>query len=681
MQIHNKIATDLSSILGKKFDKLTIANEQAQSTIEPESGRIFTLEYTGSGKSYGSVTVNIVDPDTLVVYYNNNITEEMKYNDKKDWYSFLKELRYFSKRNLMSFDVRNIGKQQLDKQDYAYIKTNDINFNPDDLSEGKLHGSIKTSYQGIGEARLIIKHSKPVDEEKHGARTRQIHSMYIENSNKERTRIPFKFLSGARALTQHVNQGGAVADDFGQHIHELIQEVMDLKKFVKAFRRADNFANEDAYKIIEQARERATGLVATLKTLSGPKGYRSYVEQYEPTESTVEQADLDDIRNKLVRIESNNIVDSVLPNLARGIKAMENNVTEVDQAEKDENDKFDAEMDAKNAAQVSDLIAFARSPEEIEVLDFPEHREELKARLNVIKSSEYGDTQQKNRALIGAIMDYLERDTVDDTLGGAMTKIDYNNKEQHTAAMLIAKKYLTGKVKITKPAEKKHLKKSEGLQLEDWANNLIEGTWTIPNTEEQVAELEKLMQQELPVGVDSENASGAMYNIIGDDELFDMIGELGDEDPAADSRIIIQRWVLANIERYDIEQDFIDRIIKAVKYDTVGETAVPSIPAINPPAVKSKIVPEAKSPPEVINPTKDSSPADLKAAIKYAQYMKAKMDKPVAKKRYDDEIAQLRGWMNAKSVTKETQDIDTGKQALKAERDPMLERILKLSKW
>ena len=29
MQIHNKIATDLSSILGKKFDKLTIANDQA----------------------------------------------------------------------------------------------------------------------------------------------------------------------------------------------------------------------------------------------------------------------------------------------------------------------------------------------------------------------------------------------------------------------------------------------------------------------------------------------------------------------------------------------------------------------------------------------------------------------------------------------------------------------------
>jgi hypothetical protein len=62
---------------------------------------------------------------------------------------------------------------------------------------------------------------------------------------------------------------------------------------------------------------------------------------------------------------------------------------------------------------------------------------------------------------------------------------------------------------------------------------------------------------------------------------------------------------------------------------------------------------EAKSPPEVINPTKDSSPADLKAAIKYAKYMKAKMDTDKAKATYDKEIAQLEGWMKAKSVMKE----------------------------
>ena len=381
MQIHNKIATDLSSILAKKFDKLTIANEQAQSTIEPDAGRIFTLEYSGSGKSYGSVTVNIVDPDTLVVYYNNNITEDMRYDDKKDWYTFLKELRYFAKRNLMGFDVRNIGKQQLDKKDYAYIKQNDASPTVDDVTESKLHGSIKTSYQDIGEVRVVIKHSKPVDEEKRGSRTRQIHSLFIENSAKERTKFPFRFLAGARAMAQHVNQGGDQVDELGQHIHEMNQEVIDLKKFVKAFRRADNFAEQDeAQSIIEQAKERATGLVATLKTLSGPKGYKTYVEQYEPTESTVEQADLDDIRSKLVRIERDNIVDSVLPSLARGIKTMnEKQVDEAEPALSQADIDFEKEQDAKIANRAQELIKFAKAPDDIEIQNNPGSKSALEA--------------------------------------------------------------------------------------------------------------------------------------------------------------------------------------------------------------------------------------------------------------------------------------------------------------
>ena len=76
-------------------------------------------------------------------------------------------------------------------------------------------------------------------------------------------------------------------------------------------------------------------------------------------------------------------------------------------------------------------------------------------------------------------------------------------------------------------------------------------------------------------------------------------------------------------------------------------------------------VTEAKSPPEVINPTKDSSPADLKAAIKYAKYMKAKMDTDKAKATYDKEIAQLEGWLKKKSVMKE----DLADMAHEAEKD------------
>ena len=366
MQIHDKVAEDLHGILAKKFDSLTIADTSAISTVEPAKGRIFTLEYGSAGKSYGSVTVNIVDPNALVIYYNTNISEDMRYDAKKDWYSFLKELRFFAKRNLMSFDVRNIGKQQLDKQDYAYIKTNDNSYDSSEVQmESKLTGTLKTSYQSFGETRLIIKHTSPVDEEKRGARARHIHSLYIE-TNGERTKLPFKSLIAGRAFAQHINNNGLFDDVVGQHIQELTQEAYDLQKFVKRFKRADNFAEqEEATKLIQQARERYQGIRETLKTLSGPKGYKSYVEQYPTTEDHIEQADLDEIRSKLIRIEKDNIVDTVLPSLAKGRKAM--NVQE---------------------GNTELAMALAKDPAaKLELLPNPEEDQEIKDYINHIKQN------------------------------------------------------------------------------------------------------------------------------------------------------------------------------------------------------------------------------------------------------------------------------------------------------
>lgn len=573
MEIHSKIAKDLSAVLGKKFDKLTIANEQALSTIDPSSGRIFTLEYMASGKTYGNVTVNIVDPSTLVVYYKNNITEDMRYDDKKDWYAFLKELRYFAKRNLMSFDVRNIGKQQLDKQDYAYIKTNMTSPTSDTITmEGKMFGSLKTSYQHIGEVRLVVKHRKPVDEEKRGSRTRQIHSIYVEDSSKNRTKIPYTYLAGGRALAQHINQGGTFEDQVGLHILDMIQEVIDLKKFVKSFRRADNFAEQDeATKIIEQARERAIGLNSTLKTLSGPKGYQGYVKQYEPTDESIQQADLDDIRSKLTRIHKDNVVDSVLPSLARGLKAMEN--MKVVDKEADDYAEFEKEMDKKKASSVADVIAFSKSNDDIEILDVPDQVDKLKSELDMIKVKKFDKDEEKNKAqknrnILKSVMDYLELNVADDAMGNAIAQLDQDNAEQRAAAMRLAMKYLKGKTKKISKAKKDLYgkDKTESAQFENWANNIIEGTWAIPDTQEDVDKIADLMKNPLPLGPEGQDATNAVSAAIGDDELFDDLYMAGEKDPNADARPIIKDWIMKNIQGYDgMPADLIQKLMDIVQ--------------------------------------------------------------------------------------------------------------------
>ena len=58
-------------------------------------------------------------------------------------------------------------------------------------------GSGKTSYQQTDGAKLIIRHSKPVNEEVHGSRSRNIRALFIENSQGERFKYPHIHLSAA----------------------------------------------------------------------------------------------------------------------------------------------------------------------------------------------------------------------------------------------------------------------------------------------------------------------------------------------------------------------------------------------------------------------------------------------------------------------------------------------------
>ena len=85
----------------------------------------------------------------------------------------------------------------------------------------------------------------------------------------------------------------------------------------------------------------------------------------------------------------------------------------------------------------------------------------------------------------------------------------------------------------------------DALGNSDMQNEQIsEGTWAIPNTAELVAKLENAMSKPIP----AKDASDMMYSLIGDDELFDSLGELEDDNPESDARPTIQRWLSANDE-------------------------------------------------------------------------------------------------------------------------------------
>lgn len=73
----------------------------------------------------------------------------------------------------------------------------------------------------------------------------------------------------------------------------------------------------------------------------------------------------------------------------------------------------------------------------------------------------------------------------------------------------------------------------EAQIFENWINNIAEGTWQLPETGEQQAKLKELMSKPLIAGPDGTNATEQLYDIVGDDELFDIIGNIAEEDPNA----------------------------------------------------------------------------------------------------------------------------------------------------
>jgi len=81
--------------------------------------------------------------------------------------------------------------------------------------------------------------------------------------------------------------------------------------------------------------------------------------------------------------------------------------------------------------------------------------------------------------------------------------------------------------------QQRETKMKEAEIFENWIDQISEGTWALPDTPEAQTKLNNLMTRELIVGPDAINATEQLYDIIGDDELFDILHDLAQRDPRA----------------------------------------------------------------------------------------------------------------------------------------------------
>jgi hypothetical protein len=231
------ISTSLFDKIRSRFPNITLGDESAKACTDPSEARFFNFTYTGNdGAEFGKVTISLIDEESLKVYFGQNISGEMDREQRKEWYEFLRNIRQFAKRNLLTFDTRDINKSNLQLQDIKQqAKTDDVATIDDvAVTESRLHGTSRSSFGEVGQTKLRIHHDGLVSDEVRGDRARKIKEIFVETEKGERFLLPFKNLHGARAMAQHLNHGGDIRDERADHICELVKEMSAMSHFVRS---------------------------------------------------------------------------------------------------------------------------------------------------------------------------------------------------------------------------------------------------------------------------------------------------------------------------------------------------------------------------------------------------------------------------------------------------------------
>jgi hypothetical protein len=395
-------------LITRDFDPETLDSSGKPAT-DPGQAEIFSFDFRAeSGKDYGTVVIMLGADNNLDVYCADNVGKTMEGPDKNDWFAFLGQLKEFAVKNFMDFSTTSLNRLRYSMQGQAAIK--------EGLFESWAGRRDMSWNAGANESRLLIKHNRNLGEGE--ARFRYVDSLFIETAEGERFKLPFKNLTAGKAMLEHVRNGGLPYDPRGQHIVEMVNELVVLSRFKRA--NQGRLLEGDTATLVEQTTAYADNLKHNLKSLTTRGGYQRYFESWTPLQITEQDLVIEGLKHLFVTQSIDQRIEDALPLIAR--------------------------------------------------------------------------IQQQGTEM------------------------------------------------------------KEANIFEAWANRLMEGVWQLPDTPEKQAELVKLMSAELPVGADAINAKEQLYDLIGDDVLFDQLMDLADEDANADARQVIINRMQEMSEYPDIAQ-------------------------------------------------------------------------------------------------------------------------------
>ena len=570
----NKIAADLYGKIQTRFPSIQIGDDDANVLSKKKDvprARFFEFEYEENGEDIGTITMTLDADEGLVVEISGDIIDKKHPGAIK----FIRSFRPFAKDRLLNFKLQRMGKSNLDKRDYAFrsqVKDNMI-------MENKLYGTSKMSYQDLGEARLIIKHSEHINPDLPAGRTMHIESIYIENALGERFRYPAKHLNGARALAEHIKHGGHPYDGIGQHITGLSEELASLRKFKNYVSRQEQLS-EAMGDITDKVMERIESIKKQIHGLQRPAYYEQFAESFEAHEEQMIPEELmDNWIDRLTIRTFNEELKSVFPYIYKLVDESEVPVKELS-ADDILSERVTGEWVEINS-KAKELLAKGMTPEQV--------------------AKQLG-VQGPNNGMVGS-------------MGGLWGAINAAQRELQNSQK-----------PVFEDPEDQFENFMNGIVAEAEGNNGVLDKR--PEVQKQaIDQLNQIFQTELKAGVDSLNFD-KVKELIPDPQFAQQLDGL--KDPGLDARLAIKAILddIANNNPDIANLMQSDEIVFGGGEDDVGGTDMPDTP-------EAPVEPTAAAPEAPAAPTAPTAPTAPQQPVAEGEDDSPPFDGPYTKRKGD----------------------------------------------
>ena len=589
-----RIAQDLVQQMSTRFPSMkkeTVDGEPIDGKEHRDGDtRKISFDFTSrrNGEKLTNVSISLSDADqkpALLVLWNKNPRDN-------SWINFLDELGDFAQSHSLDFKLQNPSQSNLDKRDPI---------GEGNMNESRLSGTSRTSYQEIGEAKIIVRHSQPVNYNAPNGRTQHIERIFIENAVGERYAYPVKHLNGARALAQHVSHGGTPYDDIGKHVVSLSEELAKLR-FFKNYVERSEVISEAMGTIHSKVIERIEQLKKEVHTLQSPKNYALFKESFtsRPSREVPEEI-LNDWIDRLTVRSFNEELKAVFPYIYSLVDESDIPVKDVD---------------------VEDILSERVTPEWLDI--YSKAKELLAKGMTPEQVAKQLGVQGPNNGMAGG-------------MGGNWGAINKAANELKQSQ----------KPTFESPEDQFEQAIEQIVREED---DLFSGDED--RSSQAMQSLKDLFNQDLPLGTNASNVRDSLKDIVDNDKLgkaFEALAELGLDE--MDARPIISEFLKA----HDAENqtDFAGKL--GFDKDVAPAEAPPApaaeVPAEAPPAPAAEV--PAEAPPEAAAPA-EAPPAAAPVAENPDEDMLRKKQKRhggTAEKLFDEIEERVSGFFNANEGT------------------------------